>query len=1165
MNKDKMRKRKIFILIFLVISTSLIATILPSLARIKNRTISEALKVWDGTTAVSYRKGSGTKDNPYVIANGQELSYFSQMLKTTNYEGKYFILSNDILLNSGFFSYDDKITYTLNNSKFYIKNHTGDFYDNKNTEGVKIGSVNIMQSFENFKGHFDGNSHTIFGLYTTSNEQEVGIFKNLQGEVTNLYVSNSAIDGGNITGGIASSTNNAKLSNISFSGVVKGNEQIKRSDKTFDLLNQTLEVSPITFDIDEHLKNISGLIISKNLSGTCRTNFSLNDEPIECINGQFSTVLESNTLTFQSEETQELNNLILKATYDEGFTGGLIGLAKNTNLENVFNKAQVQGSLISGGLVGTAETKINIDKSYNTGNIEATTLKSGLIGKINYLEAPSTIKLSYNEGNSTSLIGVINNSSNNLTLQSIVEANSTSKLIEEINNSTLNLIDTYSITSLENTENINGQLNTITIEELKSKDTMITLGFNEFQDPENLKTNRNNAWIYEDGYLPILYIDDIKEPLATLNLSTYAWNNLGFDTKKIYFNQNIAFSISEISSVRPIKEAYYYLSKSETPLTKENIDTIANWTPYQTIVPLTEEGNFCIYVKIIDSNDKVSYINSDIIVIDKTSSEVSLKSDSQTWNSLNEEPLKTFIDTDTEFTIEATDILSGIKSIEYHVASSKIAKEELTNINWLTYENNITISYTGTHIIYVKVIDNAGNSTIINSDYIVYAGFTLESLTIGDNEPVSQVASINNLSDVTYKFNYHDNIPYKETDTHNLITSTPLPKGTKITLKNNIDNKIYTYTVKNSQTVYPFKDFNELGKMTMHNFFRESATTENIEESFSIKLDFKKSEILNDIKDLKVYLEIRDEKNNINRSTLKNTLKPLNIYQNQNASLSISGTFANENILYNSDSLEKVELSTKLNYKEIETAKIYDTSFKDMNLGIAIRLENSNGDTITKDNLKNIQFKMNDKYYSPDNDGITRIQVGETLDENSELIIITSKTKTTLEPGTYYFKIYSFMAYGGLYGNTRSEEEVSIPVIVQNETSNISYDFDVKTEEDYRVLFKENNAQELNFNITESSDVSNPNIRVSLYKKDKLTAYDQTYSILDLQEYSNTTLEKALDTIYYAVKNPLEYENNRFTLELDLTKLKKGGYKFVFELYNSNKKIGTIEKKFIIR
>ena len=103
---------------------------IPTYSRLKNRVTINDINEWDGTVASSYKKGNGTKDNPYVISDASEFAYFNEQVKTNTYSGTYFELSNDIIINKGTFSYDDtnKVMYTTNNTPYYVGEYNNNYY-----------------------------------------------------------------------------------------------------------------------------------------------------------------------------------------------------------------------------------------------------------------------------------------------------------------------------------------------------------------------------------------------------------------------------------------------------------------------------------------------------------------------------------------------------------------------------------------------------------------------------------------------------------------------------------------------------------------------------------------------------------------------------------------------------------------------------------------------------------------------------------------------------------------------------------------------------------------------------------------------------------------------------------------------------------------------------
>ena len=133
------------------------------------------------------------------------------------------------------------------------------------------------------------------------------------------------------------------------------------------------------------------------------------------------------------------------------------------------------------------------------------------------------------------------------------------------------------------------------------------------------------------------------------------------------------------------------------------------------------------------------------------------------------------------------------------------------------------------------------------------------------------------------------------------------------------------------------------------------------------------------------------------------------------------------------------------------------------------------------------------------------------------------------------------------YERLSNQEKQSIFEIVRNAMS-----------DENKILMKDTGNVEIPFEIVSNNEFDDSNIRISMYKKNKLSAYDQTYSLIDLMDYSTNEFDKVSDSIYIV-------EGNGIKLKLDLSSLDKTGYEIRFELYDGDKKIDTIKKKIIVR
>ena len=102
------------------------------------------------------------------------------------------------------------------------------------------------------------------------------------------------------------------------------------------------------------------------------------------------------------------------------------------------------------------------------------------------------------------------------------------------------------------------------------------------------------------------------------------------------------------------------------------------------------------------------------------------------------------------------------------------------------------------------------------------------------------------------------------------------------------------------------------------------------------------------------------------------------------------------------------------------------------------------------------------------------------------------------------------------------------------------------------------------FKILTSNSYDNPRVKISLYKKSELSAYNQNYTIIDLETYLiDNIFERNDENIYYNLEKELNNETLKINLNTSL--LEKKGYMFVFELYDGERLLNKINQKFIIK
>lgn len=1181
--KDKIKSvPKLVYIGILCVFILVISLSIPTLAKYKNRislaAMFETIEVWDGTVASSYNSGEGTVDDPYIISNAKEFAFFYEKLQTTDYEGVYFKLSDNIVINNGLFSYDsnDRVMYTLNKTKFYIKDFSNEIYDNTERSGVKITNINKFEPVRTFKGHLDGDYYTIYGLYVTKNQEEVALFNDVSGTIKNIYFENSMIFGGSNSAVLANNIDGTNISDIYVTGNVVGTNDIRVENDSYDIDSIYIEK-----DLNEYLdtillpqfnyENITKVTL-KGKYNTSLENQLIHIDGNEVTPGEFSILLDSElsngieiSIPDQNVSSISLTDLSYEVEFNYPITSSLVGTIKNSNVRNLVNKSNVYG-INSSGIAGII-TGTNLENGYNTGNISGSVSASGIVSVIKDSKENITINNFYNAGN---IVSTNNNMFNKIVNNSVVSLNSLFNVtqVEYVVNEGNNEIvfnDVYDIyaTGINDGAIVN-DVNVVLVDYFKNKNNMVELGYAEFLDNVDLNSNPNNAWIYESGYYPILYFDELNDPIVSLNVGTYSWNDLGFEFKDIYFDNKTAFNVTHLSELNTAKSIQYYLHRSESGLSKTDLINHSEWIEYTDIVQLDEEGHYIVYIKIIDQYDNVSYVNSEHLIIDYSGPSIALKLNEYEWNSFREEFSSYNIYEVSNLTVEVNDLYSEVSNVSYYKTDKVLTLEELENIDeWEVYTDTIPIDELGGHVIYIKAIDNCGNQTIINSDKIVYGGYSTY-LKLDEDKDYVDTLNVSDKSEFIYQFKYDHEISYADGYETLFITNVKLPVGTKLYMVDNVLRKAYYYDVtddnygysNNGYASYYLKDFISIGNKNDVKFNEETyLKTEN--KDVSIFIDFMNAEINNDFV-LNGYLETRDNKSNIIMSTLINTYKKVNVYDGRNGNLSITNNSLINTLSYDSNSNNVININTTFNYDVVNDQIVYDSLINNNRVGISIKLVSSQGAIIGRNYLKNMEFVIDGVNYFADSDGIVRIDFGKYNGSiNKYLNILTHENDIDLPSGNYNLVITPYMAYDGKYYTELSNSSISVPVVSDYVAAPL-YDFNVIMRDESRILYKADEVVNIPLTIINNSNLIDPNVRISLYKKYDFSAYNQLYEKIDLNEYSTDEFTLAEDFAYYV-------DSNEFILSLNVSSMIKTGYELRFELYSGDTYIYTIKKKFILR
>ncbi len=304
---------------------------------------------WDGTTASSFAGGTGTSDDPYLIASAEQLAYLAEQVNsgTTTFEGEYIKLTDNIVLNNSIGSSSKKWT--------------------------PIGGANP------FKGTFDGTGYTVKGVYINNSDSYQGLFGSSGGTIKNVNVTGS-ITGGEDVGGVCGSNGEyvgsdsyyGNIENCSFSGTVRGSEDVG-GICGFNFAYVT-DYSTVVNCRNEGAVSSSGDYVGGICGDSygkillcCNTGLISGDNDriggICGYNGDgliekcYNTGSVSGQSSFVGGVCGENNSGTIKNTYNTGnvkgdnYVGGVCGVNAGTT-ENSFSSCYVSGSNYVGGVCG---------------------------------------------------------------------------------------------------------------------------------------------------------------------------------------------------------------------------------------------------------------------------------------------------------------------------------------------------------------------------------------------------------------------------------------------------------------------------------------------------------------------------------------------------------------------------------------------------------------------------------------------------------------------------------------------------------------------------------------------------------------------------------------------------------------------------------------------
>ena len=285
------------------------------------------------------------KDGYYQIENAGHLYWFAQQVNSYNTNINA-VLTADIVVNKNVLNADGTLNTDLKNLIEWTP--IGDDYTHK------------------YAGTFDGNNHTISGLYLDKNIQYAGLFGYNSGTIKNVGIIDSYFKGKDYVGGVCGYNYKGTIENSYNIGSVSGQNNV--GGVCGDNYNSTIA----------KCYNTGTIIGNINVGGVC--GYNDNSTIAKCYNtGTISGVSISN--------------------FESNRIGGICGQNYNGVIADSYNRGTVSGSDYNvGGICGYNYGMV--ENSYNTGSVSGVEGVGGVCGNnhINDSESKGTIANSYNTG-----------------------------------------------------------------------------------------------------------------------------------------------------------------------------------------------------------------------------------------------------------------------------------------------------------------------------------------------------------------------------------------------------------------------------------------------------------------------------------------------------------------------------------------------------------------------------------------------------------------------------------------------------------------------------------------------------------------------------------------------------------------------------------------------
>ncbi len=469
--------------------------------------------------------------------------------------------------------------------------------------------------------------------------------------------------------------------------------------------------------------------------------------------------------------------------------------------------------------------------------------------------------------------------------------------------------------------------------------------------------------------------------------------------------------------------------------------------------------------------------------------------------------------------------------------------------------------------------------------------------------PAATTVNITNQSQFTAYFDlfatsdtFEDFYGRGNTNYHALVTDYALPVGTQITMLDygREDGKpdYYYFTVdqddynralaqlqSENEVTYRLSNFIKMGSTSEDNTYDDKTANESYYddtekrtmEEFIFIFDFKETTTTGDNLNKYIRFELR---NNEDRAVvtvlgIRQNLMYFNLYESSNMVLNQQVALDNNYIYSNTDN--HISYTTSVTYDQTDNREaIINTNYESTSMGLNVTLYDQTGSQVSSSLLTGTSIRMDNTEYFADSEGVFRIKLsGKVSNLNKDLYLTTDEN---LPPGNYKIVFTLFASSDGLHNSgdlQYVEEEFDVIVVTSGNAITVS---SVDEEQVINGLTGQNQKEtkDSTFTIKTSQSLSNPNIRVSLYKRNIDNKDETTYTEVPLEQVFNHTYRRPEETGLVSgstseyVASYVAQQEQTVTLPYQ-ENLTSGTYRIVFRLYDQNQLIDEDIEYFIIK